>query len=105
VITVQLCCNDERGHHTGRLEGVVFGDHDLVLEPMVPMQMSLDLGGLRVGRARFACRDWARCVGNVFWDSVSMEVADAKRLASLLIDLGWFVNEHADGSAFEELLR
>ena len=34
-----------------------------------------------------------------------MEVADAKRLASLLIDLGWFVNEHADGSAFEELLR
>jgi len=104
VITVLLCCNDERGHHTGRLEGVVFGDHDLVLEPGPLLPMTLNLAGLRVGRGRFACRDWSRCVGNVFWDSVSMSIVDAKRLAELLIKRCWFVNEHADGSAFEGLL-
>jgi hypothetical protein len=74
MIPVLLCCNDERGHHTGRLEGVVFGE----------------------------CRDWTRCVGNVFWDSVSMSIVDAKRLATLLRRRGWTVTERAAGSAFEE---
>lgn len=94
--TVMLCCNDERGNFTGRVEQVSIED-EIRLESRTErgLGVAFDRSLLRVSRRYFRCSNHQSCVGNIFHDAVSMEKDSAKLLVEYLIERGWSITEHA----------
>lgn len=96
VYRVMLCCNDERGDFTGRVESVEVSDEIRLSGPARTLRFLDDR--IKVGRRTYPCRDRAVMVGNVFWDAVSMAEGAARELVEYLKASGWTVEEcSADG--------
>jgi hypothetical protein len=104
--TVMLCCNDERGMPTGRVEQIQIEDEIHLEHGGRGLALGFGDEMIRIsGRHRFAASGYMTCVGNVFWDAVGMETAEAKRLVEHLLSTGWTVVEHADRGPFAALAR
>lgn len=98
MIRVAFCCNDDRGNFTGRVDEIIFGDHDLVIEGG-PVLMRRDDDMVKVSRIWSAGSEWTVWHGNLFWDSCEMTVTAAKRIVKFLLRRGWKVTERADGAS------
>lgn len=66
--------------------------------------LRFDADSVKVGRHNWACRDRQVCVGNIFWDAVSMHADTASLLVADLIASGWTVEEHAEDGPFAKLV-
>lgn len=107
---VMLCCNDERGKFSGRVNEVDIADEIRIVctKERGPTMAFLCSNGetpdrVRVGTRIFACRDRDVWVGNVFWDATSMSLEVARELVSHLLANGWAVEEHAENGPFADL--
>lgn len=99
---VMLLINDDRGEPTGRVEGIDIHDEVHIVGDA---KLTLDLGGIKVGRRRYECRSWQRWVGNVFWDAVRMDEETAKKLVGDMLARGWSVEQYAEDGPFADLAR
>lgn len=107
---VMLCCNDERGNFAGRVVAIDIEDE-------IHIACAMDRGStirflmkpagdvVKIGRRTFACDHRQCCVGNVFWDSVSMSRIAAYALVRSLLESGWVVEEHAEEGPFADLAK
>ena len=104
--TVMFCCNDERGASRGRVEQVEIAD-EITLVHVGARQPMITFGDdfVRLSRHSFTCRDHQSCVGNIFWDSVSMDVDTACLLVDQLLRAGWRVDQWAEDSPFSSYAR
>ena len=83
LISVALCCNDDRGNTTDRLQMIHIDDIDLELDSLFadwgPKIVFLK-GAVRISGKRFACHGRASWVGNIYWEAVNMAPAEVCRL-------------------------
>lgn len=103
--TVMLCCNDERGNFTGRVEQVSIGDEIHLEATGRAPTLRFEPEFIKVGRARFDCRSHQTWVGNVFWDAVNMDEVAAANLVEHLLSLGWTITEQACDGPFAKYGR
>src|SRR5690349_12608359 len=99
IVTVAFACNDARnGSFVGHFEAVELdafpSGHHLSAEGR-RQKIVFDGRGkdLLVGRKRFEGDCRRRWEGNWCWDSVDMQLSEAKRLLAHLIGVGWQINE------------
>lgn len=102
VFRVMLCCNDERGNITDRVEGIEIGDEMRLAGS--PRTLRLANDRIRIGRHWYAKRGWHTWVGNVFWDSTHMAREVARTLVRDLLAAGWQIEEHAEEGPFADLV-
>jgi hypothetical protein len=103
--TVMLCCNDERGMWTGRVSEIEIADEIRIECPGQPSSIRINDERVRIGRREYPCRGRQVCVGNVFWDSITMALPAALALVVSRINAGWTVVEYAENGPFAEIAR
>jgi len=106
---VSFAVNDIYGNVMDRVEGLTIDDEAINLECEPPMTFrDFRHSGGREGRIKFSRRAF-RCyglgsmVGNVFWESAEMEIAETRRLIAYLLERGWYVDEAPCDGPFADL--
>lgn len=111
MITVHLACNDSRGNFAGSASAVDFqgvdDSHVSLLAPYLDSGevLGLDQGSLEIHGRYFPCSRRRRWTGNVAWDSVDMQLSEARALLQLLIVHGWTVEENDDWGPLSDLIN
>lgn len=108
---VMFCCNDERGDFAGRVEQVSVGNElELVCSKERPPVMKWTererYTNVQIGRRAYPCVGKRQtCVGNVFWDAITMTETAALKLVAGLLNNGWSVEQYAEDGPFAALAR
>lgn len=102
---IMLCCNDDRGNPTGRVEEIQIGDEIKLVHPGRGITLHHQGTSTKIGRISYDSRNPATWVGNVFWDAVTMDADVAHILAQNLISSGWVIEEMAEDGPFAKLAR
>ena len=104
--SVMFLCNDDHGMPTGRVEAVEISDEIRLVWPTErPPTLRVRERRFNVGRYHYAHFGHTTWVGNIFWDSVTMHVSEARMLIRNLLAAGWVVEEHAESGPFAHLIR
>lgn len=103
-----FCCNDGHGIFTGHVAAIDVHDEISLIwpsdrEPVMKWTERDRYTNVQVGRRAFSCTNRQSCVGNVFWDSADMTLAQARLLVSHLLSSGWLVEMRALDGSFADL--
>jgi hypothetical protein len=112
-IRVAFCCNDERGHFTGKVEGVDFSDSrgfEARLSRGAGIRFDLDgtpAHRVKVGRRLFEIAPGSVIsgYGNWCWDAVSMSRGEALRLLAYLLTRDFDVEEYSLEGPFARVVQ
>jgi hypothetical protein len=112
MITVSLCCQDERGSWTGRATSIHFDEYELeTTEAAYPQSgVRIKLGTqrednkrvLRVGRDIWREIHGEGSGGNIFWYAVLLRGVDAIGLMNYLMKLKWWRSEGGECYLFDQ---
>ena len=120
IIGVHLCCLDEHGNLTGRLDGLEVYEGIRFTAPLVipaegedaqpagiPLvfKVSCEGASIQVGGKSFklASVDYADHVGNMLWRGVEMSLAEARSLVEYLL-CRWTPDEWSSPGLFDDLV-
>lgn len=100
TITISFACNHSNGCFSGRFSAIEFAgpDGDMEAELSGPSRAlkflhdRIHVSGMPYKASRRRCH-----VGNLIWDSVRMDLNEARRLLAVLVGYGWTI----DGGAVE----
>jgi hypothetical protein len=111
VITVHFACNDSRGNFAGVASAADFqgvdDSHVSLLSPYLDSGevLGLDDSALTIHGRSYPCSRRRRWTGNMAWDSVDIQLEDARSLFVHLLNHSWTVDEADEEGPLSDLVN